>query len=611
MQPNGQIIIGGDFTSVGGVTGQDHVARLNGDGTVDNSFDAGSGANGTVSAVAVQPDGNVLIGGEFTQVNGQSMNGIARLIGTNGAIDVNFFGGSGVDGPVFSLNVQTNSIFSTTNSSIVVQTNFTIYVGGQFTKYNGTRRLGFARVNADGTIDTTFMDSAYNQFAGLTREYFGDSIGAVETALLLPSGDVQIGGSFEQVGGGEFDALERPTAYAGAFTSTITRAGVRNHSNFAQLHGGATEGPGNIGLNFPTYSVNKSASSLFVGLVRTNGFLGPASANFQVIPGLAQSGSDYFYNGNYNGTTPTYRNLWEYAGPTRMHSDGFYLFSDLPSDAVLGDIWSGVTYADVLLTVAGNTNSFNNLTASFIMSNPQQDQFFLGGENIALGVGLGESAAPLTLIEDRHPSGTFGFASPTYTGTGLAAPIAVARTNGTFGSVTVNYATSTNGSTAIANVDYHPTSGTVTFSATDTNKNFNITILSSNSVSSLEKIVNLQITGINPPVNGIASLGLTNAALRIINPNFQGFLNLSTNAYATNLSAGSVTITVLRSVGNKGTLNVVCATTNGTALAGQDFTGVTNILTWNNGDVTPRTITVPLINNHQVGGSKQFGIPDI
>ena len=65
-------------------------------------------------------------------------------------------------------------------------------------------------------------------------------------------------------------------------------------------------------LNFSTYSINKSASSLFVGLVRTNGFLGLAAANFQVIPGLAQNGVDYLYNGDYNGSSPLYRNLWEY-----------------------------------------------------------------------------------------------------------------------------------------------------------------------------------------------------------------------------------------------------------------------------------------------------------
>ena len=53
---------------------------------------------------------------------------------------------------------------------------------------------------------------------------------------------------------------------------------------------------------------------------------------------------------------------------------------------------------------------------------------------------------------------------------------------------------------------------------------------------------------------------------------------------------------------------MVCATTNGTALAGTDYTGSTNLLTWNSGDVTPRTVTIPLLNNHQVGANKQFGI---
>lgn len=610
LQPNGQIILGGDFTSAGGISGQDHIARINSDGSFDSTFDPGTGVNGSVYAIGIQPDGNVVIGGNFTQVNGQSLNNIARLT-TAGALDANFYCGIGLDGTVYNLNVQTNAIFSTTNSSEVVQTNFTIYVGGEFTKYNGTHRLGFARVNADGTIDTTFLDTAYNQFAGLTREYFGDPVGVVLTSVVQPDGDVLIGGSFEQVGGGEFDSQIRPSAYVGAFTSTITRSGVRNHSNIARLHGGATDGPGNIAFNFSSYSVNKSAASLFVALVRTNGFLGPAAANFTVVSGLAQNGVDYLYNGDFNGTSPLYWILWEYAGPSRMHSDGFFGENLVLSDSVFGDVWSGVPYAYINLTVTGNTNTLNDLSAQFQLSNPAADQFYLGGEDIPLGVGLGESSAPLTLIEDRHQSGTFGFAASSYTGTGLNAAIGITRTNGTYGSVSVTYTTTTNGSTAVAGSDYVPTrggKGTVTFLATDTTKSFNVQILSSNYNSSVEKTVNLLLTGINPPVNGIANLGLTNAVLRIINPNFQGFLNLSTNAYAANLSAGSVTITVTRTVGSKGTLNVRCVTTNGTAISGTDYIGFTNILTWNSGDVTPRTITIPLLNNGSVGVSKYFGV---
>ena len=58
-----------------------------------------------------------------------------------------------------------------------------------------------------------------------------------------------------------------------------------------------------------------------MGLVRTNGKLGPVSANFSVVPGLAQSGVDYVYN----ALEPLYWIAWEYrANPreTRKHSDG-------------------------------------------------------------------------------------------------------------------------------------------------------------------------------------------------------------------------------------------------------------------------------------------------
>src|SRR5690349_20877636 len=50
-----------------------------GPGDVDLSFDPGSGLNGTVNAIAVRPDEKVLIGGEFTTVNGFARFKVARL----------------------------------------------------------------------------------------------------------------------------------------------------------------------------------------------------------------------------------------------------------------------------------------------------------------------------------------------------------------------------------------------------------------------------------------------------------------------------------------------------------------------------------------------------
>ena len=83
---------------------------------------------------------------------------------------------------------------------------------------------------------------------------------------------------------------------------------MRNRGNVARLIGGATPGPGNLGFAATSYAANKTQSFEAVTLVRTNGSLGYASANFSVLPGLAQSGVDY----SYNGTAPTYPIGWEY-----------------------------------------------------------------------------------------------------------------------------------------------------------------------------------------------------------------------------------------------------------------------------------------------------------
>jgi hypothetical protein len=56
------------------------IARLNADGSPDASFDPGTGANNTVRSVAVQPDGRMLIGGDFTSINGVACWRVARLL---------------------------------------------------------------------------------------------------------------------------------------------------------------------------------------------------------------------------------------------------------------------------------------------------------------------------------------------------------------------------------------------------------------------------------------------------------------------------------------------------------------------------------------------------
>jgi len=80
VQPDGKVLIGGLFTAVNG-TNRNNIARLNADGSLDLSFSSDTGPNSTVTSMALQPDGKVLLAGHFTTVNGAARSYLARLFG--------------------------------------------------------------------------------------------------------------------------------------------------------------------------------------------------------------------------------------------------------------------------------------------------------------------------------------------------------------------------------------------------------------------------------------------------------------------------------------------------------------------------------------------------
>lgn len=151
VQPDGKILIGGDFTSVspngGAVVMRNRIARLNTDGTLDTGFDPS--ADQLVATIAVQSDGKILIGGIFTSVGGQTRNNIARLDATTGAPD--------------SFDPNANSDVYT----IAVQADNKILIGGAFTTLlpNGgaaVPRMGIARLETSGAVDSAFDPRANN-----------------------------------------------------------------------------------------------------------------------------------------------------------------------------------------------------------------------------------------------------------------------------------------------------------------------------------------------------------------------------------------------------------------------------------------------------------------
>src|SRR5690554_3203657 len=69
LQPDGKILVGGAFIEYNWEP-QNRIIRLNTDGSLDDSFNIGTGFNNLVFSIAVQPDGKIIIGGGFTAYNG-------------------------------------------------------------------------------------------------------------------------------------------------------------------------------------------------------------------------------------------------------------------------------------------------------------------------------------------------------------------------------------------------------------------------------------------------------------------------------------------------------------------------------------------------------------
>src|SRR6185437_11639159 len=174
---------------------------------------------------------------------------------------------------------------------------------------------------------------------------------------------------------------------------------------------------------------------------------------------------------------------------------------------------------------------------------------------------------------------TFGFTAPEYEASANAV-ISVIRTNGDFNSspILVDYTTSP-GPNTFPGIDYLDTSGSLTFNNGDTLKTFTVQIVQSNYIGTVEKTVNLRLFNFPPG----SDVGLTNATLRIINPNFQGFLTFTSTNYSTNLSAGAAQVVVQRAVGDKGTLDIQFSTADGSAIAGTDYSNTVQNLHWDSG----------------------------
>jgi uncharacterized delta-60 repeat protein len=191
VQPDGKVLIAGEFTTVHDAA-RGRIARLNADGSTDHAFmDEMSGANGAIHSIAVQHDRKVLIGGGFTSVNGVPRANIARL-NRDGSLDHEF--DCAVSGAIYT---------------VVFDGNGKILIGGSFDAVNGFERGHIARLNPDGTLDTSLQPIVLGGQSQSTPAGDGVIRPRIYAIALQTDGKLLIGGSFAAINGVTRDHIAR------------------------------------------------------------------------------------------------------------------------------------------------------------------------------------------------------------------------------------------------------------------------------------------------------------------------------------------------------------------------------------------------------------------
>ncbi len=339
-QPDGKVLVAGNFTTMHGVA-RNRIARLNSDGSLDGSFDPGSGANGEVNAVLVQPNGKILIGGDFTTYNGVGREYVARL-NPNGSLDTGFegpdFAGNGgwrvnalalqangrllVAGAFYfsgspakgglcrvtetgALDASFNGITSGTSDSgfigdintVVVQLDGKIVVGGAFTQFNGSPRGRVARLESNGSLDVNF---------------FPTGNGEVRTLLIQNDGKIVLGGDFTTFNGAGAEFIVRlnpggttDSAFsaAGGFDDTVFSLGMQADGKILaavfyamfqgapakplwRMFGGLPSLPGTIQLTAGGAAATEGQNAVLT-VSRRDGSGGALSVNYATVAGSA------------------------------------------------------------------------------------------------------------------------------------------------------------------------------------------------------------------------------------------------------------------------------------------------------------------------------------
>lgn len=398
-QSDGKFVIGGDFTSYSG-TSINKIARINPTGVRDAAFTTGTGVNGEVVVIKIQPDQKILVGGNIVSYNGVNKNALFRLE-TNGLLDNGFANVHTINSTVRTISFSPDNAILITGGTItgtgtVFEPRCLLYLnldGSVNTSYFQTRGIvggiatmaqqadgkfiiagvfdtidaevynGIARLNNDGTIDPTFQ---------IGNGFDGD----VTTLVIQPDGKIIVAGYFTHYDGiacNNIVRLNNDGTHDGSFA---TGTGFDNIVFCLAL---LPDGKILAGGDFSYYN---GIDAYFLARLNSNG---THDASFPLIPELNNTvvklhtyGQDkMLVAGNF-----TYFDNVPCQGLARMNMDGTYDSSFDVGTGFDGSVWEVAVQSDGKIIAGGPFVAFNGVSQGNIarlLSNGQLDESYYSG----------------------------------------------------------------------------------------------------------------------------------------------------------------------------------------------------------------------------------------
>lgn len=231
VQPDGKVLIGGYFWRYNGV-GRSAIARTNANGSLDTTFDTGSGLDGRPTRFKVLPSGKILTAGVFTEYDGIARGRMMRLK-ADSSLDLPYPVGPDPYVPILGFNGDVQAM--------AVESSGRQVLAGDFTYYGTTPIRRLARLQTNGALDTSFVP----------REFSGRGLELGLNALLTqPGGKVLVGGFF--------------TAYSGVPRSSILRVNA-NGSLDRTFNPGSGLGPNALSPLPTVLTMTTAGESVFLG----------------------------------------------------------------------------------------------------------------------------------------------------------------------------------------------------------------------------------------------------------------------------------------------------------------------------------------------------------